>query len=180
MYEHAYHQDFGANVTAYIDAFMRNINWSAVVARMAAVQGEAPLPQEDPSDGSLPSLSVEELAAQLAKGDAVQVLDARPRHHISRTVDLMDGAVWRDPDRVETMGWRAVPGPAGRGLLRLRVSCGLQRDAGAAGPWTRRTVRPRRPLRLVRRRRRPRDAAAGARRMTVGGTSLDVTRSPRA
>ena len=32
----------------------------------------------------------------------VQVLDARPRHHISRTVDLMDGAVWRDPDRVET------------------------------------------------------------------------------
>ena len=54
------------------------------------------------ADGSLPSLSVEELAAQLAKGDPVQVLDARPRHHISRTVDLMDGAVWRDPDRVET------------------------------------------------------------------------------
>ena len=57
---------------------------------------------EDPSDGSLPSLSVEELAAQLAKGEPVQVLDARPRHHISRTVDLMDGAIWRDPDRVET------------------------------------------------------------------------------
>jgi superoxide dismutase, Fe-Mn family len=102
MYEHAYHLDFGANATAYIDAFMRNIDWAAVSARMAAVQGEAPLPREDPSDGSLPSLSVEELAAQLAKGDPVQVLDARPRHHISRTVDLMDGAVWRDPDRVET------------------------------------------------------------------------------
>jgi superoxide dismutase, Fe-Mn family len=102
LYEHAYHLDFGANATAYIDAFMRNIDWAAVSARMAAVQGEAPLPREDPSDGSLPSLSVEELAAQLAKGDPVQVLDARPRHHISRTVDLMDGAVWRDPDRVET------------------------------------------------------------------------------
>ena len=102
MYEHAYHLDFGPNVTAYIDAFMRNINWAAVGARMTAAQGEAPLPPEDPSDGSLPSLSVEELAAQLAKGDPVQVLDARPRHHISRTVDLMDGAVWRDPDRVET------------------------------------------------------------------------------
>jgi superoxide dismutase, Fe-Mn family len=102
MYEHAYHLDFGPNATAYIDAFMRNINWAAVTARMAAVQGEAPLPLEDPSDGSLPSLSVEELAAQLAKGEPVQVLDARPRHHISRTVDLMDGAVWRDPDRVET------------------------------------------------------------------------------
>jgi Fe-Mn family superoxide dismutase len=69
---------------------------------MTAAQGEAPIPLEDPSDGSLPSLSVEELAAKLAKGDSLQVLDARPRHHISRTVDLMDGAVWRDPDRVET------------------------------------------------------------------------------
>jgi superoxide dismutase, Fe-Mn family len=102
MYEHAYHLDFGANVTAYIDAFMRNIHWTAVAARMAAAQGEAPRPLEDPSDGSLPSLSVEELAANLAKGDPVQVLDARPRHHISRTVDVMDGAVWRDPDRVDT------------------------------------------------------------------------------
>ena len=30
MYEHAYHLDFGANATAYIDAFMRNIDWAAV------------------------------------------------------------------------------------------------------------------------------------------------------
>jgi superoxide dismutase, Fe-Mn family len=102
MYEHAYHLDFGANATAYVDAFMRNINWTAVIARMTAVRAEEPLPLEDPSDGSLPSLSVEELAVHLAKGEAIQVLDARPRHHISRTVDLMDGAVWRDPDRVET------------------------------------------------------------------------------
>jgi superoxide dismutase, Fe-Mn family len=57
--------------------------------------------REDPSDASLPSLSVEELSARLARGDRVQVLDARPRHHISRTVELMEGATWRDPDRVE-------------------------------------------------------------------------------
>ena len=102
MYEHAYHLDFGANATAYIDAFMRNIDWAAVAERMAVVHAERPLPVEDPSDPSLlPSLSVEELAAQLAKGERVQVLDARPRHHISRTVDLMEGATWRDPDRVE-------------------------------------------------------------------------------
>jgi Fe-Mn family superoxide dismutase len=67
------------------------------------LQGPVPpkASQEDPSDKNLPSLSVEELAAQLAKGELVQVLDARPRHHISRTVDLMEGAIWRDPDRVE-------------------------------------------------------------------------------
>src|SRR6266852_5525674 len=30
MYEHAYHLDFGANASAYVDAFMRNIDWNAV------------------------------------------------------------------------------------------------------------------------------------------------------
>ncbi len=101
MYEHAYHMDFGANATAYVDAFMRNIDWAAVIQRIDAVRADRSLPLEDPSDKSLPSLSVEELAAQLAKGEPVQVLDARPRHHISRTVDLMEGAIWRDPDRVD-------------------------------------------------------------------------------
>ena len=101
MYEHAYHLDFGANAMAYIDAFMRNVNWAPVIERLAAVVADRPLPEEDPSDKSLPSISIEELSAQLAKGEPVQVVDARPRHHISRTVDLMAGAVWRDPDRVD-------------------------------------------------------------------------------
>jgi superoxide dismutase, Fe-Mn family len=101
MYEHAYHMDFGANATAYIDAFMRNVHWGAVLERISAVRAGRSLPHEDPSDQSLPSVSIEELSAQLAKGEPVQVLDARPRHHISRTVDLMEGATWRDPDRVE-------------------------------------------------------------------------------
>src|SRR5207249_7403927 len=77
MYEHAYHMDFGANATAYIDTFVRNIEWAAVIHRMDAVRAERSLPLEDPSDKALPSLSVEELAAQLAKGEPVQVLDAR-------------------------------------------------------------------------------------------------------
>jgi len=101
MYEHAYHIDFGANATAYVDAFMRNVDWAAVTRRIVAASTDRPLPQDDPVDHSLPSLSVEELAARLAKGEPVQVLDARPRHHISRTVDLMQGAIWRDPDRVD-------------------------------------------------------------------------------
>ena len=33
MYEHAYHIDFGANCTAYIAAFMRNIDWKTVEQR---------------------------------------------------------------------------------------------------------------------------------------------------
>jgi superoxide dismutase, Fe-Mn family len=101
MYEHSFHLDFGANATAYIDAFMRNIDWAAVTERVTAVRADRALPSDDPSDESLPSISVEQLAAQLTKGPGVQVLDARPRHHISRTADLMEGAIWRDPDRVE-------------------------------------------------------------------------------
>jgi superoxide dismutase, Fe-Mn family len=27
MYEHSYHMDYGANAEAYVDAFMRNIDW---------------------------------------------------------------------------------------------------------------------------------------------------------
>jgi Fe-Mn family superoxide dismutase len=40
MYEHAYHIDFGANVGAYVDAFMANIAWQRVAARFAGAPVE--------------------------------------------------------------------------------------------------------------------------------------------
>lgn len=30
MYEHAYHLDFSAKASAYVDAFMANVNWERV------------------------------------------------------------------------------------------------------------------------------------------------------
>jgi hypothetical protein len=33
MYEHAYHMDFGANAKAYIESFMRNVDYAGVHAR---------------------------------------------------------------------------------------------------------------------------------------------------
>jgi Fe-Mn family superoxide dismutase len=33
MYEHAYHIDFGANAKAYVDTFLRNLDWLAVISR---------------------------------------------------------------------------------------------------------------------------------------------------
>ena len=102
MYEHAYQMDFGTNATAYIDTFFRNINWEAVLKRIEAVRNNQPLPNEDPSlTRDVPWLSVEELAAQIANGTGVQIVDARAREHMSLNVDLMAGATWRDPDRVE-------------------------------------------------------------------------------
>ena len=51
--------------------------------------------------GDLPGVGVEEVKAMLDAGKAVQVIDARPRHFVSRTQDIMEGALWRDPDRVQ-------------------------------------------------------------------------------
>jgi len=102
MYEHAYQMEFEANATAYIDTFIRNINWETVLKRIKAARNDQPPPNEDPSvTTDIPSLSVEELAAQIASGSGVQIVDARQRNHMLRHADLMAGATWRDPDRVE-------------------------------------------------------------------------------
>jgi Fe-Mn family superoxide dismutase len=101
MYEHAYHLDFGANAAAYVAAFMRNIDWNAVQGRHEdAVTVKPPRPLEQKQFGDLPSISVDEVKAMLAAGEPVQVIDTRPRHYSSRAQDMMEGAVWRDPERV--------------------------------------------------------------------------------
>jgi Fe-Mn family superoxide dismutase len=102
MYEHAYHIDFGANSKAYVDAFMRNIDWKAVQARYEdAAKVEPPRPLVQPEFGDLPSVAAEEVKAMLDAGKPVQLIDARPRHFVSRQQDIADGATWRDPDRVQ-------------------------------------------------------------------------------
>jgi Fe-Mn family superoxide dismutase len=100
MYEHAYHIDFGANANAYIDAFMRNVDWAVVADRFDKAIGNPAREAAAASTQLLPSVSIEELSAALATGGRAQVLDARPKHYYSRSTDMMEGAVWRDPTRV--------------------------------------------------------------------------------
>src|SRR5499427_4896867 len=50
MYEHAYHMDFGANVKAYVDAYLRNLDWKAIQVRYedaAKVEPLRPLVQPE-------------------------------------------------------------------------------------------------------------------------------------
>ena len=102
MYEHAYHIDFGANAKAYVDTFMRNIDWKSVEARyLDASEVLRPRALEQPEFGDLPSIAVEDVKAMLDAGQRVQFIDARPQHYVSRTQDIIDGAVWRDPERVD-------------------------------------------------------------------------------
>ncbi len=99
LYEHAYHLEFGANATAYVEAFMRLIDWTVVSTRFGAAVGHA---HASPSaDNALPSISVEELGALMVGDTPVQVVDARPRNYVSRNPETMPNAVWRDPDTVD-------------------------------------------------------------------------------
>jgi len=101
MYEHAYHIDFGANARAYVDAFMRNIDWQAVEGRYQdARQVAPPRPLVQKEFGDLPGVAPEEVKAMLDSGKPVQFIDARPKHYVSRMQDIIDGATWRDPERV--------------------------------------------------------------------------------
>jgi len=101
MYEHAYQLDFGANAAAYIAAFMRNIDWNAVQTRLEdAVKVVPPRPLEQKQFGDLPSITAEEIKAMLDSGTPVQIIDTRPKHYSTRAQDMMEGAIWRDPERV--------------------------------------------------------------------------------
>src|ERR1041384_379263 len=102
MYEHAYQIDFGTNAAAYVATFMRNIEWSAVAGRYEdAIAVKPPRPLVQKEFGDLPSVTIDEVRAMLQSGEPLQVIDTRPRHYSSRAQDIIEGAVWRDPERLD-------------------------------------------------------------------------------
>ena len=102
MYEHAYHMDFGANARAYVDTFLRNIDWPALELRCEDARKVAPpRPLEQPEFGDTPGVSVEEVRELMASGKPVQVIDVRPRAAITRSQDIADGIPWRDPEQIQ-------------------------------------------------------------------------------
>ena len=101
MYEHAYHLECGANAAAYVDAFMRIIEWTVVAERVIGASGDGQRREADTGKGTLPSVSVEELRTLMQGELQFQVVDARPTNYVSKDPDSMPNAVWRDPDRVD-------------------------------------------------------------------------------
>ena len=101
MYEHAYHLEFGANALAYVDAFMRLIEWTVVSERLMHAMAGHERRESQASDDALTSISVEELGALMVTDQRPQVVDARPRNYVSRYPDTMPNAVWRDPESVD-------------------------------------------------------------------------------
>jgi superoxide dismutase, Fe-Mn family len=81
---------------------MRNIDWSAVKLRYEdAIKVAAPRPLEQKQFADVPSISVEEVKEMLTSGTPVQIIDTRPKHYTTKAQDIMEGAVWRDPERLD-------------------------------------------------------------------------------
>ena len=86
MYEHAYHIDHGAAAGAYVDAFMSNIDWTAVHGRYSQAVHAASEPF-----GATP----EEVGGAL-------LLDVRRASVFDQDDTVIPGASWRDPATVAT------------------------------------------------------------------------------
>ena len=102
MYEHAYHRDFGADANAYVDVFLRNIDWPALERRWQdAAQAPKPRRVEQPEFGDIEGIGVEQVNEMIAAGKPVQVIDVRPRASLLRAHDIADGVQWRDPEQLQ-------------------------------------------------------------------------------
>lgn len=102
MYEHAYHLDFGANASAYVDAYMQNIDWARVDARFQRALAGQPRARPEPAGNAGPGVSVEELQAVLERNErGVDVIDVRLSDDFAGGKDLIATARHRDPERVE-------------------------------------------------------------------------------
>jgi Fe-Mn family superoxide dismutase len=102
MYEHAYHMDFGANARAYVDTFLRNVDWPALEQRYedaSRVSGPRPLVQ--PEFGNVQGIGVEQVKELMAAGKPLQVIDVRPRAALSRGRNIAEGVEWRDPELIQ-------------------------------------------------------------------------------
>lgn len=95
MYEHAYHLDFGADAGAYVEAFLRNLRWDVVAARLAR-EGR----QDAPASAALPSIAVEDLRDMIERGDRVAVVDVRLADDFEAARDMLPTAIYTAPERV--------------------------------------------------------------------------------
>jgi len=98
MYEHAYHLDYGAAASAYVDAFMDNLDWAAIYERyQRAVHGAS----------EAASATREQI------GDALLV-DVRRAGVYEQANSVIPGACWRDP---AVVGHWAAELPRGRAVI---------------------------------------------------------------
>ena len=93
MYEHSYHLDFGANVAAYVDAFMDNLHWQRIGERF---DGAATAPRRDVID-------VATARQRLENEPGLLVIDARLADDAALVPVGLRGARRAPPDKIEAV-----------------------------------------------------------------------------
>src|SRR5262249_26407066 len=104
MYEHAYHLDFGAKASAYVDQVMANLNWERIGARYRLAIGEGAnedrlfLPYGAPVQEEA-RISAEELKVALESDDNRRpvLLDLCLPRDLPRRIDMLAGASMHAP-----------------------------------------------------------------------------------
>ncbi|WP_088140529.1 Fe-Mn family superoxide dismutase [Achromobacter xylosoxidans] len=89
MYEHAYHMDFGAKASAYVDAFMTQIHWEVVASAYACAIGAA-------------SAGLGIHPREAASESRAVMLDVRRRPVFELAHEQIPGSDWRDPALAST------------------------------------------------------------------------------
>jgi Fe-Mn family superoxide dismutase len=127
MYEHAYHLDFGARAAAYVDAFMRNIDWERTAQRSRAARSAAPARTEAEDDASV---SPEELRGELASREPPLVLDVRLAKDRAASGERLRGGEMRDP--ASAAQWASALPPGRRVVAYCVYGFQVSRDVVAA------------------------------------------------
>jgi len=97
MYEHAYRLDYGERAGAYVEAFLRNIDWAKVALRLGASNAPARAAVQPNR-----SIAPEDLRQRIARGaNETLLLDVRRRPVFMAAADMIKGAAWRDPELVD-------------------------------------------------------------------------------
>ncbi len=90
MYEHSYHLDFGADVGAYVDAFMANVSWTRAAARFAGMPATTDSKMVDPPTAQ----------SMLAADPDLLIIDARLADDARMVPFRLKGARRAPPERV--------------------------------------------------------------------------------
>lgn len=144
MYEHAYHLDFGADASGYIEAVLGNLDWSRLARlHMAALAGLAP-----PLAPDLPADELVTAEALRAGRDDLTVLDVRLAADRAEAPPGIAGAGWCPAEALDNWAAGQAPGRpvvvycvygfqvSGEAVARLRHK-GLKahRLAGGLAAW---------------------------------------------
>jgi superoxide dismutase len=146
MYEHAYHLDFGAKASAYVDQLMTNLNWDRIGARFRLAIGEGAREDELFLPYGAPTQDEARISAEELTGTYGSLSAQRP----APTHRYVGGCVHARSCRAAALGRGPAAGPTDRGLLHLRISGQRHGREGTATAGLQRQGSRRRDYRMAR------------------------------